>query len=145
MVYLIIEHFQVFPCFRIKLKVFLKMSLEVQNKELQMFFQTSKSEATKQKKRKKKKRMIFCFQILSLDPLTLTLETFVTHFEQKAFLFLGLKRKEKINQFYNQNHISPKSSQFLCEKLLECDPPPIVTCEICLLLAMIVWWIFELC
>jgi len=59
--YLIIQPFQVFPCFRTKLKVFLKMSLEVQNKELQMFFQTSKSEATKQKTQEKK-RMIFCFK-----------------------------------------------------------------------------------
>jgi hypothetical protein len=49
------------------------MSLEVQNRELQLFFNL-KSKATKDAKNARKRKNDILFQILSLDPLTL--ETF---------------------------------------------------------------------
>jgi hypothetical protein len=71
------------------------MSVEVQNRELQMYvFSTSK--AKQQSRKHKKRKNDILFQILSLD--SLTLETFLTHFEQKAFI-LEAKKKEKLVSF----------------------------------------------
>ncbi len=96
-----------FSSFKTKLN---PMSLEVQNRELQIFFQPQKQS----KKRKKRKNDIL-FQILSLDPLTL--ERFLTHFEQKTFFFVGAKNKKTITFLQNLPNFCVRNRQNLWKKI----------------------------